>query len=184
MNDRSVRSLFCAAILIAVAAVSTFAQSAQSEWKEYSYPSDGFSVSAPLEPVFSKHTQNTATGAAELHSYAIELGGDSGVMVSCSQLAVPEGVSPAKLLQSAKVGMINAVHAKLTSDSEKEIALAGYSGLHFEAENEQYLFRTRIYWVKGILLQVLAVAPKSGSIPASADRILDSVKIIPAAAGK
>ena len=173
----------CVALLVAFAPAPTFAQSAQSQWKEYSYPSDGFSISAPSKPVFYKNMQNTAAGATEVHNYDIVMG-NSGVWICSSQLVVAKGDSPAKLLQRAKIGMINGVNAKLVSGSEKEITVAGYPGLQFDAQNDSFLFRTRFYFVRGALLQIMAVASKSGSIPASADRIFDSLKILPAAASK
>lgn len=149
-------------------------QNPPSQWKEYSYPDDGFLISAPAEPVVTK-SPPLPPGQPEPHNYAIDLGNDCGVMVSSTEIKGAESVSAKSLLAGAKNGAIQAVKAKLTG--EKEITLEEYSGIEFEADTETYHMRARMYVVKSKLLSLLAVAPKGTPVPAEAGRVLDSLKL-------
>lgn len=163
--------LFFATSLLAAPA---FQQNSKSDWKEYSFESDGFAVSAPAEPAFTRQSQNTDAGTVEVHHYAIELGNNSGVMISSAQFDNAQG-DPKELLQNAKNGAINAMQAKITS--EKEITLQDFPGIEFVAENANFHVRSRMYMVKGRLLTLLAIAPSNDKIPPLTDRVFDSFKI-------
>src|SRR5215813_7058320 len=157
-------------------------QNTQKDWKEYAYNGDGFAVSAPSEPVMTKQEKETPTGNVEVHNYAIELGNNSGVMLSSAEIKGAEGVDPKLLLQNAKTGAVTAMNAKITT--EKEITLETNPGVQFEAESENFHVRARMYMIKGKLLTLLAVAPATTAIPANADRIFASLKLLKPAAPK
>src|SRR6266508_1940076 len=44
--------------------------------KPYVYSSDGFLISAPVEPAFAKTMQDTDKGRVEMHGYTVDLGND------------------------------------------------------------------------------------------------------------
>ena len=155
-------------------AAPAFQQNPKDDWKEYSFESDGFAVSAPAEPAFTKQSQNTGAGTVEVHNYAIELGNNSGVMISSAQFDNAQG-DPKELLQNAKNGAVEAMQAKIIS--EKAITLQDYPGIEFVAENANFHVRSRMYMVKGRLLTLLALAPSNDKIPPTADRVFDSFKI-------
>lgn len=168
--------------LIAAVVAAAAAQTAQVEWKQYAYASDGFAVSAPVQPSFSRQDKPTATGNVEMHNYTIELGHNSGVMISSAQLQGQQTASPKAILQKAKDGALAAVNAKLTS--EHEIALQGFPGVEFDAANDQFHTRVRMYLVNARLITMMALAPKESGFPAGADRILDSLKLLKVPAEK
>lgn len=153
---------------------SSWQQTPADQWKEYSYPDDGFLVSAPTEPVLTKSPPLPA-GQPEPRNYAIDLGNNCGVMVSSTEIKGAESVAAKSLLAGAKNGAVQAMKATLTS--EKELTLEEYSGIEFEAENESYHVRGRMYVVKSRLFTLLAVAPKSTAAPPEAGRVLDSFKL-------
>ena len=166
--------LFLSSVLFAAPALQQQNSNSKDEWKEYSYESDGFAVSAPAEPVLNKQSQSTAAGNVEVHNYAIELGNNSGVMISSTQFPTAQG-DPKTMVQAAKNGAVNTMNAKITS--EKEITLDGNPGVQFDAENANFHVHSRMYVVKGRLLTLLAVAPADGKIPPTADRVFDSFKL-------
>jgi|SRR5215510_11887284 len=173
MTKRSARLLLC--LTIAALAVPLLAQ---SQWKLYSFPADGFAVSAPTEPVFSKQNKATAIGNVEMHVYSVPLGKTGLVMISSSP--IPKDNTPVKVrLQNAKEGALQAGKAKLTS--EKDIVLGTVPGIQFEAASDQFHVRARVFIVKDKLIQLLEMAPLSAPIPADADRISNSFKLVSAA---
>ena len=172
-----------ACLLVLAIAGALFAatppQDTQNQWKEYSYASDGFAVSAPEQPGFIKQDKPTASGTVEVHNYSIELGNNSGVMISATQYPAQPKDSPKTILQSAKNGAIGAVNAKLIS--EKEITLNDFPGLEFEAATDDFHMRVRMYLAKTRLITMMAIAPKDSTIPATADRVFSSFKLLPPA---
>src|SRR5579864_2107742 len=181
MKNRFAGLMICISVAGALAsAIAAHAQAAPGEWKQYSYPSDSFSVSSPTEPVFTRQDKPTATGTVEMHNYTIEMGNNSGVMISSAQISGADTVSPQTLLQGAKNGAIQTVNARLTS--EKEITLDGNPGLQFEAENDAFHVRARMYIVKARLITVLEIAPQSTAIPADAERLCNSIRLAKGAA--
>jgi hypothetical protein len=174
MRNRLARVLVWLFLTSVVCALPAMQQNPKDEWKEYPYAGDGFSVSAPAEPVLTKQNKDTTAGPVEVHNYAIELGNNSGVMISSTQFQNVQG-DPKALVQGAKTGAIGAMNAKITS--EKEITIDGYPGIQFDAESENFHIRSRMYMIKGRLLTLLAIAPADSKIPAAADRVFDSLKL-------
>ncbi|HEY6351107.1 MAG TPA: hypothetical protein VI636_17015 [Candidatus Angelobacter sp.] len=176
MKNRFAGLMICISVVGALAsAVTAHAQTTSSQWKQYSYPGEGFSVSSPTEPVFTRQDKPTATGTVEMHNYTIEMGNNSGVMISSAEISGADTVSPQTLLQGAKNGAIQTVNAKLTS--EKEITLDGNPGIQFEAANDSFHVRARMYIVKTKLITVLEIAPVNIAISTNADRLCDSMRL-------
>src|SRR5215510_7374596 len=98
MTNRSAGLLLC--LTIATLAVPVLAQ---SQWKLYSFPADGFAFSSPIQPAFSKQDKPTAIGTLEMHNYAISLG-DTGVVLISSTAFPKDNTSIKVKLQNAKQG--------------------------------------------------------------------------------
>jgi len=177
MRIRLAGMLLCLLIAASLSASPLFAQTPQGGWREYSYANDGFAVSAPAEPAFMKQDKATPAGNVEMHNYTIELGNNSGVMISTAQVQGQPTDSPKGLLQKARDGAINAVNGKLIS--EQEITLQNFPGLEFQLANDAFHARVRMYLVKNRLVTVMAIAPKDSQLPANADKVLNSVKLLP-----
>jgi hypothetical protein len=179
MKNRLADTLVCGLMACALlAAVPLPAQTPQSVWKQYSYASDGFAVSAPSEPKYSSKVNSTDAGNVETHTYSIGLGETGLVIISSSEVKGLEKEAPKARLQKAKEGALKAGNATLKS--EKEIALGAYPGLQYEATSAAFQVRARMYIVQNRLIQVLELAPLSIAIPADADRISNSVKLLAA----
>ncbi|HEY6971597.1 MAG TPA: hypothetical protein VJA94_20470 [Candidatus Angelobacter sp.] len=170
-----------AALLICLAVTGLFtspllAQNTAGGWKEYSYSADGFAVSAPAAPAFTRQDQPTGTGPVETHNYAIELGHNSGVMISAAQVQSMKSDSVKTNLQNAKEGAIRAVNGKLIS--EHEITLQGIPGIEFEAANDQFHTRVRMYLLNKRLITMMMIAPREAAYAAGADRVFASFKLL------
>lgn len=175
MRNRSAR-LFLVVCLSFVLVAAAPGQTPQGQWQQYSYAADGFAISAPAQPAFTKQNKDTVTGPVEMHNYTIELGSNSGVMISTAQFKDQGNASTKVVLQKAKEGAVAAVNAKLTS--EHEITLQGVPGIEFEAANSQFHTRVRMYLVNARLITMMAIAPLGTELPAGADRVFGSFKIL------
>jgi hypothetical protein len=152
----------------------------QAGWKEYSFPDDGFAISAPSEPIFEKDTTQTPIGPLESHTYQVPLGAGGGFMVSAAEFKQGEAVPVRELLQAAKNGA--AANSKSTASKERDVSLEGNLGLEFELGNEVFHSRVRVFYVHGKLLTVMAAAPAATAIPPEADRLFNSLRLIRKAA--
>jgi len=169
-----------AGLLVVIASVlfvnaSLVAQTAPA-WKQYSYPSDGFAISAPSAPTYSNQVKPTDAGNVEIHTYSIPLGNNGIVMISSSEVRGLEQDSPKTRLQMAKTGALKAGNATLTT--EKEIVLGLYQGLQYEATTANLHVRARMYIVKNRLFQLLEISPLNSAFPADAERISSSFKVV------
>ena len=175
MTKRLLMRVMTAAALLAV--VPLQAQTAQSAWKYYPYPADGFGVSAPIQPSYTSQTRPTDGGNVDIHTYTIPLGDNGVVMISSSEVRGLDKDSPKTRLQMAKSGALKAGNATLTT--EKEITLGPYPGLQYEATSTQNLHvRARMYIVGNRLYQLLEVFPLESAFSADAERISTSFKVL------
>ena len=159
-----------AAILLLAGALA-----AQTSWKTYRYPADGISISMPSEPELSKSNVPTDAGSFELRAYLSEEG-DSALYVGvCDYGQVAAGKDPNAILEGAKNGAIENVHARLLS-SEK-ITLGIYPGMKFEGENDKFHFSARVYLVGTTLYQTLIAMPISQHY-AGTQQFMDSFQLI------
>ena len=178
MKHRFARVTVGAVILIGlVAAVPLHAQTAPGVWKQYSYPNDGFAISSPLQPSFTTQSKPTDAGNVEMHIYTFNLSSNGAVMIIASEIKGLENLSAKERLQKAKQGALAAGNATLTT--EKEITLAGYHGLQYEATGQNNLHvRGRMYIVKNKLLQLMEISPLNVAFPADAERVCTSLKLV------
>jgi len=111
-----------------------------------------------------------------MRQYSVDLGGDTGVLMSVSDFKDAENVTAKTLLEGAVNGSVQATKAKKTS--QKDIELQQTPGIEFEADSDAYHFLGRYYWAKGRLFALLAIAPLNTPFPADAGRVLDSLKFV------
>jgi hypothetical protein len=149
---------------------------AQDGWKEYPFPEDGFSISAPAKPAFAKESTETAIGPLEQHTYQVQLGADSGLMINTTDFKQGDSLPLKKLLEAGMNGA--AENSKSTASKEKDVSLEGNAGIEFELANETFHARVQLFFVNGKMLTVMAAAPAAKPIPAEADRFFSSLKLI------
>jgi hypothetical protein len=160
--------------LVCCAVLGLALQTAQ--WKEYPYASDGFAVSTPSEPSVSKQTVKSAAGDVEIHYYSIPLVGDKGFMICAATLHPADRRTPQEILTEGKRGAVDAVKAKITS--ETQISIAGYPGVQIDFEAEKYHGRSRLYSVGRMLYQVMTVAPTGQPIAEETARFYGSFRLL------
>ncbi len=146
-------------------------------WKEYAYPQDGFSISAPVTPKMEREKAQAAVGGnVELHYYGITLADNSGFMVVVSPLLPNDDRKPQQVLEDAKKGAIDSVNGKLMSESPASMDNNPGIQIEFQAGNQHS--RNRYFVVGRKLYQLAALAPQDKPIPADADRFFSSFRLI------
>jgi hypothetical protein len=162
-----------AALPAVVLAVSLGAQT--PEWKTYSYPADGFSVSLPSQPNIQKQNVPTDAGTFELRTYVVDVA-PSGMMVGvCDYGSELAGKEPDSVLQGAKNGALKNTNTRLVH--ERKISLGVNHGLEFEAENDTIHITVRVYVAGTTLYQVLVVYPVGKELQ-NGTEFLDSFQLI------
>jgi glucose/arabinose dehydrogenase len=158
------------------AATSAQAQAVQTqEWKTYSYPADGFSVSLPLEPMMQKKDVPTEKGSFEMHAYLVQETESALVVMACNYGDAITGREVDSVLRGAQEGAISNVGGHFIR--EKAITLGTYHGIEFEAENDSTHFTARIFLAGSTLYQTLIASPLDKPY-ASTARFLDSFQLI------
>jgi hypothetical protein len=145
-----------------------------AQFKTYSYPSDGFSVSCPSEPHLTKNNVPTPTGTVELRLYFAQ-DGQTGMFVTMDDRGIG-GLDSDAELQRVKDGFLTASTSHLLS--EKKIILGTHSGIEFEAESAIGHYSARFYLV-GTKFYKTAVVSRIGQPYPDALRFLDSFQLIP-----
>ena len=146
-------------------------------WKEYAYPQDGFSISAPITPKIEREKAQAAVGGnVELHYYGIALADNSGFMVVVSPVLPNDPRSPQQILADAKQGAVDSVSGKLISESP--VSFANNPGIQIEFETGDHHSRNRYYVVGRKLYQLAALAPQGKPIPADTDRFFGSFQLL------
>ena len=140
--------------------------------KQYVYADDGFVIGSPSEPALEKSTQDTNLGRVDMHGFVIDLGDNSGVSIYAADFKQATGVS----LQGAKDGFLGNLKARVTS--EKSITLAGSTGIEFDWQSPEFHGRAQMFFVGGVLYQVLAIAPTNRPLPAVVDGIFRSFRLL------
>ncbi len=147
----------------------------QPQWKTYSYPADGFSISTPSLPKLDKQNVKTDAGTFELRAYLVEDGSSALYVGVCDYGQTGAGRDPDTVLQGAKNGAITNVQAHIVS--EGKISLGVYPGLSFEAENTDFHLSARIFYLGTTLYQTL-IARALSEPYANADVFLNSFQLL------
>lgn len=154
-----------------------FPPSAQpAEWKTYSFPADGFSISFPTEPAQQKQSVNTAAGTFELRTYLAASDTVALYVGVCDYGDAAKGGDPDAILDGAQNGAVSNFNAHLVNS--KKVMLGIYPGVAFEAGAEGAHFFGRIYLVGPILYQAFVALSSNRPYP-DTTRFLDSFQLIP-----
>jgi len=170
---RTYRHIFLVVALLLLTA--SVARSQTSDWKTYTYASDGFSASYPAEPEMQKRDIPTDKGSFELRSYIAQVAPVALFIGVCDYGSAAQASEPDAMLEGAKNGAL--ANSKSHLISERKITLGIYRGIAFESESDAAHFSARIYMVGTTLYQTLVVSPLNKEYPDAA-RFLDSFQLI------
>ena len=148
-----------------------FAQ--DSDWKEYSYTDDGFSVSAPARAVAKRDSEQAKDGT-EIHNYYYNLTAESGFMATVTDFHRQNLNGPA-VLQRIKTNTINASKGKLIS--QKAVTLGNARGVQFEFSSKEYHARVRYFFSNGKLFGVMCLVPPKQPLLPDTNRFLNSLRL-------
>ena len=145
-------------------------------WKEYQYDGDGFAFSAPAKPSLQTNFVDTSVGRVEMHLYKIDLGDDTGIMVTVTDYGNRTKIST-EVLQRVKETTLAQVNGKVLS--EKSISLDKNPGIDFELMgSDGYHARSRYYIIGTRLVGLVSYAGQEKPLPADTTRILDSLRLL------
>lgn len=148
------------------------------EWKEHSYPDDGFSVTVPSQPEVEKDQVDTEGGKLDLHTYSVGVGSFFwGLAVTVTDLGRFGDQPPKDILQAGMNGSAAETKGKITA--QKEISLHGAPGIEYELSTEKNRSRIRSYYVNGRTITVMSVTALDLPFYADTDRFFSSLRFIP-----
>jgi len=186
---RSIARCFIAWFVLLCAAAANCAQSPGSQpaasrpapgqaadWKNYSFPADGFSASFPTEPVTEKRSVATDAGTFELRTYLAANDTFALYIGVCDYGDAAKGGDSDAILEGAKNGAVSNINAHLIESGK--VTLGIYPGVTFEAAGEGTHLFGRIYLVGSILYQTFVALQSDRPFP-DTTRFLDSFQVIP-----
>jgi len=144
-------------------------------WKTYSYPAAGFSISFPAEPARDEKTQGAALGTILFTSYCAHIADADLCAAVIDQGPEATGLTPEALLERMKMGLELVAHTKTLN--ERKINLDGHQGEEVETVSDKVHVITRVYLVDNTLYQTMVSVPVIEKFPATA-RFLDSFRLI------
>jgi hypothetical protein len=158
------------AVVLLALSVSELASGQQEEpiWKEFTYPSDGFALSAPAEP--KPHDSPALPGAT---AYVVQLGADTGVVLKAKTTLDCSGVVP-RLKESILAGK----DASVDQPSLKDLSLDGQPGLEYRRKTTSNTILERWYCVDGHLYIFSVTWPSAQPFPDAATRVLKSFRLV------
>lgn len=171
MMNKHIR--FAAVTILLISPVVLSAQS--PALKPYVYAEDGFVISAPSEPVLEKKPQDTAKGRVENHSYTVEMANDVAFVLFVTDFKGATGLS----LQGGRDGFLGSMKARLLT--EKAITLAGSPGIGFDYESATSHGHAQMFVVRGVMVQLLSVAPLNLPLPGVIDSMFRSFRFLESA---
>ncbi len=172
------KKYFPAAMLLVFLTCAALAASAQRDWKEYVYASDGFAISAPFQPTLQKEVKETPLGQVETHNYTMDMGNDTGVAVNATDFKLVQGVDAKLILEVTKAGIAESLHGRIVS--EKEVSLGAAPGTQFDLETDANHMRLRYFFIEGKLFALVSMAPRAKPLAPETDRIFDSFRLVAA----
>jgi len=119
---------------------------------------------------------DTPCGKALMHMYTIDLGGDTGVMLSVTDYGSQAKLSP-EILPKVKDATVQTVNGKLLN--QKNISLDSNPGIEFETMGSKgYHSRSRYYIVGNRLLAIVSYSSQGRPLPPDTTRMLDSLRVL------
>jgi hypothetical protein len=173
------RKLFAACLILA-AGVSVCAQQppAAVAWEKFTSAEGKFSIMLPGKPEPNKQTAESPYGPYTTYLF---LAKDSGqvYIVGWVDYAPSFRFDTQKELEANRDNFAKGVKAEVKGTTP--IKLGTYPGIEFTAENEQALFRSRVYIVGKRPYQLIAMWGKRGAEPLDAAKFFSSFTITPPA---
>ncbi len=154
----------------------TAARGQNGTWKTYSYPADGFSISAPAEPQMSQQDVPTDSGTFTVHMHVVSLDNAQLVAAMNDYGSAANGRDPQAIADGAMHGAVSNVKAHLIQSSR--ISIGNHPGNSFEAEGDQFHLSGRIYVVGTVLYQLMVITPINQKY-ADIERFMNSFQLIP-----
>ena len=143
-----------------------------AEWREYRYPEEHFSISAPFEPRLMK---STTPAGAEVHTYMVGLDRDRALSVTV--VPAPDTVGTEELFRRTCQSLAEYIKGNVTEQRSK--SLFGTEGWTCLAQSDRLRLRNDEILVKGFFFQITVGAPLSDpGFPAETERLFASFRWI------
>jgi hypothetical protein len=177
MKQCSVLKRIVAGSLFIIVCAKLTAAPQATEWKDYSYCDDAFSISSPIPPKLTQSNFKTPLGDPTHESiYDIDLSPVNFFVVDVLYLTASDIRTPQRILLDYKDKALQVIDGKLLS--QKPIFLDGFPGLQIEFRSEfggrQTRTRTRVFVVNKRVYAISSYAYLPAALPPDTDRFLDS----------
>jgi hypothetical protein len=164
------------ATVLALVFVTAGALADPHVWKEYVYADGLFAISTPFPPTTEERTVKTKFGPIVARYYSVSLGGDSGLMLTASELHPDDHRTPPQVFNEAKQRSLAGIGARLIS--EVPVSVEGNAGVQVEFESPKYRGRIRYFVVGRRFYQLMSVAPTGNEVPPETVRFFGSFRLI------
>ena len=171
-TDRVVQATLL--IMVTLLLVTT----AEAQWRTFTPPQGGFSVSFPSEPTSDTSVEIPAPGLRIVtHSFEVDTD-DHTFSVAYNDL--PESLqrrAPSALLDGGVKGAVANIHGRLLQHSE--ISLGAYPGREFRAQaHDGLVMHARLFVVRHRVYHVLVVSKNDKAFRAEVFSFLESFRLV------
>ena len=156
-------------------ALTVLAAPEADRWKRVSPTDAGFTLEFPAPPSEMEQRVKAADGKSEMVVHTLAAAdGETAYMAGWHDYP-PTTTSADAILDGARDGAL--ANTKGTLVSEKKIKTGAHPGRELVIQARGTTTHARIYWVKGRLIQMLAIMPEGQVVEADAKAFLDSFRL-------
>jgi hypothetical protein len=166
------------ATLLVMVTTLLLVTTAEAQWRTFTPPQGGFSVSFPSEPSSDTSVEIGAAGLRLLtHTFDVETD-DHNFGVAYNDL--PESLqrkAPSALLDGAVNGAVANIHGRLLQHSE--ISLGAYPGREFRAQtHDGHVMHVRVFVVRHRVYQIMVVSKTDKALRSEVFSFLESFRLV------
>jgi hypothetical protein len=154
-----------------------------SDWQEFKYPEDGFTIFAPVKPALSKQSFENEKDTTEAHLYSFATDDQGIFLMVVVNLPSNDARSDQQVLERARNMELKASNGRLVSQST--ITVGNHRGLEIElvapdahSKKGDVQARFRYLVVGHRLFQMMSTAPTGKRISANTDRWFQSFNLL------
>jgi len=162
------RSIRLAAVGVALLSAGPLAAQGKpwmdQRWHEYVFEEDGFAVLSPVPPKREVVGRLTDAGAVEIHSYTMSLDWDHVLVVSCTDFGDKMSYkTPERVIEDVRRGSLLSSGPDARVVNQHRFTVQGSPAVEVEYVSGSFRFVSRIMYIKGVLIQLIAKSPAEES---------------------
>lgn len=156
-------------IIVLIFAGFALSQQRTSDWKEYTFPTDGFAITLPKEP-----TAHSEAGLSDTTVYSAPIGSNAKVSLHVVHKDLDCAATISQLKDDARAGK-----GDIDSASVKDVTLGKYQGVGYDWKMSSDLDGYELtYCTHSRIYAFSAGWPRSNPRPAALARVLKSFRLL------